>query len=219
MSAAVPPADPPPARRRRVPGAERRGLILGAARGAFARRGFDGASTAAIAADAGCAEAVLYRHFPSKHALLVAVLRREIALRVDANRALAPPGEGRPTPQRMPAQLRARLADDEMTTTLRLLMLAVARADDPPVAEALADLFAVVRAPLRAHLVAARANGSLAPGVDPDDAAWMWHGLMLAALMRRAIADDGVADEGVRAARALAALLGPPEGGPAGQDR
>jgi AcrR family transcriptional regulator len=53
---------------------ERRGAILTAARHEFARRGFRGARTAAIAAGAGCSEPMLYKHFPSKQALFAAVL-------------------------------------------------------------------------------------------------------------------------------------------------
>ena len=53
---------------------ERRASILDAARAEFGRAGYDGTSTAAIAATASCAESVLYRHFPSKLAILRAVL-------------------------------------------------------------------------------------------------------------------------------------------------
>src|SRR5262249_44325204 len=57
-------------------GAERREAILSVARTLFARQGYHGTSTGRIARTAGCSEAVLYRHFPSKQALFAAVLVR-----------------------------------------------------------------------------------------------------------------------------------------------
>lgn len=61
--------------RQRVPSNERRNLILEAARRVFAEKGYDGAKTQRIAAEAKVSEALVYRHFPSKLALYRAVLR------------------------------------------------------------------------------------------------------------------------------------------------
>src|SRR5262245_58247017 len=102
-------------------GPERREVILRAAREVFARHGFHGAGTAAIAAAAGCSEAVIYRHFPSKKALLAAVLEEEVW-------GLAPAGEH---PLRgdsaagLPALLEARLADPDTATAVRMVLLAI----------------------------------------------------------------------------------------------
>src|SRR5919197_449041 len=60
--------------RRRLSAGERRAAIVRAARTAFARHGFHGASTKEIAAAAGCSEPMLYRHFENKHALFAAAL-------------------------------------------------------------------------------------------------------------------------------------------------
>ncbi|HEV8190130.1 MAG TPA: TetR/AcrR family transcriptional regulator [Ktedonobacterales bacterium] len=49
--------------------------ILVAAARLFQERGFEGTSTDAIAASAGVSKETLYRHYPSKEQLLVAVLR------------------------------------------------------------------------------------------------------------------------------------------------
>lgn len=56
---------------RRLSGEERRGSILDAAIEEFAKRGFRGATTAALARAAGITEALLYRHFRSKRALFL----------------------------------------------------------------------------------------------------------------------------------------------------
>jgi AcrR family transcriptional regulator len=48
--------------------------ILDAAKGCFARRGFDGTTTKSVAAAAGISEGLLFRHFPTKSALYAAIL-------------------------------------------------------------------------------------------------------------------------------------------------
>jgi AcrR family transcriptional regulator len=72
-------ADPAPTRqrRRRRDFEESRDLILDAASEAFARRGL-GVSMKEIAADAEVASATLYRHFPSKDALVRAACKRRV---------------------------------------------------------------------------------------------------------------------------------------------
>ena len=75
-----------PARKNRLRALERREQILTAALPVFARSGFSGTGTRPIAAAAGIAEPILYRHFRSKSALFCALLdlvagRLEQALR------------------------------------------------------------------------------------------------------------------------------------------
>lgn len=62
----------------RVSAAERRTLILAAARRVFSRHGYEAARTQEIARSAGISEALMYRHFRSKRALHTAVLRQII---------------------------------------------------------------------------------------------------------------------------------------------
>ncbi len=57
-----------------MPADERRAQLIEAALDVFSRQGFRGATTKEIAAQAGVAEAVIFRHFPSKEALYDAVL-------------------------------------------------------------------------------------------------------------------------------------------------
>ncbi len=59
---------------RRLPSDERREAILDAALGVFAATSYAGATTAAIAREAGVSEPILYRHFPSKRDLYLACL-------------------------------------------------------------------------------------------------------------------------------------------------
>lgn len=62
--------------RRRLPPAERRTQLLGAAAGAFAAEGYAETPVAVIAAAAGVTPRIVYQHFPSKAALYAAVLER-----------------------------------------------------------------------------------------------------------------------------------------------
>jgi TetR/AcrR family transcriptional regulator len=58
----------------RLPAAERRDAIIATATRVFAERGFQWATTAEIAAEAGVSEPILYRHFMSKAELFLACL-------------------------------------------------------------------------------------------------------------------------------------------------
>ena len=58
----------------RLPSRERRQAIVTAVQGAFADKGFDGTTTRELARAAGVSEALLYKHFPSKESLYVAML-------------------------------------------------------------------------------------------------------------------------------------------------
>ncbi len=58
----------------RMPAQDRRKQLLETALDLFARHGFEGTTTKELAAAAGVTEAVIFRHFPSKQALYMAVL-------------------------------------------------------------------------------------------------------------------------------------------------
>jgi TetR/AcrR family transcriptional regulator len=62
-------------------GTDRRRQLIETALDVFSRKGFDGATTKEIAAEAGVTEAIIFRHFPTKQALYAAVVqaRREPA--------------------------------------------------------------------------------------------------------------------------------------------
>lgn len=64
--------------------------IIDAAAAIMRERGIVKATTKAIAREAGCSEALLYRHFPGKHELFMAVLNERLPRPLGA----AAPGEG-----------------------------------------------------------------------------------------------------------------------------
>src|SRR5688572_7839098 len=57
-------------------GEDRRAQLIDVALAQFAEHGYDGASTRAIASAAGVTEALIFRHFPTKRDLLLAVIER-----------------------------------------------------------------------------------------------------------------------------------------------
>jgi AcrR family transcriptional regulator len=65
--------------RQRISADARRVQIVAAARRLFAETGFDATTTRQIAAEAGISDALIYRHFSSKEALLQAIVDEGIA--------------------------------------------------------------------------------------------------------------------------------------------
>jgi AcrR family transcriptional regulator len=59
----------------RISGEERRAAIVRAARNVFVEKGFHATTTRELAKAAGVSEALLFKHFPSKEALYVAIQR------------------------------------------------------------------------------------------------------------------------------------------------
>ncbi|HYM38442.1 MAG TPA: TetR/AcrR family transcriptional regulator [Nitrospiraceae bacterium] len=63
-----------PTHRRKASGRERQAGIIAASASLFAARGFTGTTTREIAKAAGCSEALVFKHFPTKRALYAAIL-------------------------------------------------------------------------------------------------------------------------------------------------
>jgi AcrR family transcriptional regulator len=62
-----------------MPRAAKRGWLLDVAQGLFARHGYHAVGIDTVLAEAGVAKMTLYHHFPSKEALIAAVLERRAA--------------------------------------------------------------------------------------------------------------------------------------------
>jgi AcrR family transcriptional regulator len=189
--------------RRRMPAAERRAAILDAARGAFARAGFHGASTAEIARAAACSEPILYRHFASKQALFAAVLE-DAAMRLrEATEAgmYAEPDD----PFGALVHAGERLAGDpRLTEVLRLRGLAVTMLDDPVVRETVERMASTMRGRVEAAVRRSQATGRIRADVPPEQIAQLWAGLSFLAGFAYAVEGP---DATVALAPARAALL------------
>jgi AcrR family transcriptional regulator len=68
------------------------GALLDATVTCLAERGYAGATTAAVCAQAGVSQGALFRHFPNRQALLVATAEHVATRQVEAFRTLGSPG-------------------------------------------------------------------------------------------------------------------------------
>jgi AcrR family transcriptional regulator len=182
-------------------------MILEAARVAFAERGYHGTTTAEIAAAAACSEAVLYRHFPSKKALLL-----EVYDEIPWTGLIDAPDGGEGDLGGLVAVVRRAGADPEMARVLRTLVLALAMSDDPEVRERLLANFGAIRQRVAESIRAGQAAGRVRADLDPEAVVWLWQGLVLSAGIRNSVSADGVAGGAAAAAELLATLLRPPDG-------
>src|ERR1700750_2605589 len=114
--------------RQRMPAAERREMVLEAAVPEFAAHGLAGTSTEDVARGAGISQPYLFRLFPTKKALFLALVGRCFRGCEGASRAAwaARPGEA---PMTAMAAESTRLLDDR--TLLRLQMQIYAACGDP----------------------------------------------------------------------------------------
>jgi AcrR family transcriptional regulator len=156
--------------------------LLRAALELIAERGYDGASTAAIAARAGLSEMTLFRHFGTKAALLIddpydPLIADAVLSRPKSESPLHAAVRGirdawRAVPEPAAAAVRERLRIVADTPSLAGAMAAGSRATEAAIAGALAQRGAETRdARIVAAAVVAALNASLldwAVGADPE---------------------------------------------------
>ncbi|BDG60693.1 TetR/AcrR family transcriptional regulator [Caldinitratiruptor microaerophilus] len=151
--------------------AERRRLIVEAALPVFASHSYSGATTTDVARAARVAQATIYKHFPTKRDLFLAVLDRTTDLVLERWQQAM---EGAPTPlDRLVALVRTyamMAATDHLA--FRVRVRAVAESGDPVIAtHARASYLRIVEF-LRDVIEEARAAGQTPPDLDPARAAW-----------------------------------------------
>jgi AcrR family transcriptional regulator len=116
--------------RQRMSAGERREMVLEAALGEFAARGLAGASTEEVARRAGISQPYLFRLFPTKRALFLALVRRCFERLEEAFTTAAEGLTGQDAVLAM-ADAYERLLEDRLL--LLLQMQAYAACDDPEV--------------------------------------------------------------------------------------
>jgi AcrR family transcriptional regulator len=146
--------------------AARRGQILNAAIQCFAERGFHQTSTAQICAAAGMSPGNLFHYFPSKDAIIEAIVLEDSAAMAARSAELAREGDLRVALHRMLDEALASLADPLYRRSSMELMAEAVRN---------ARLFALVaeneaarRAGWRRLLQGAQAKGQIAAGAEPE---------------------------------------------------
>jgi AcrR family transcriptional regulator len=148
-------------RRLRVDAQRNTDALLEAAKTAFATAGVD-VPAKEIAARAGVGVGTLYRHFPRRSDLVVAVLRREIDACADAGPALSAAHE--------PAEALAQWLDRYTTFVATKRGLATALHSGDPAFDALPGYFFEQLGPVLDELLdAARATGDIRANVSAKD--------------------------------------------------
>lgn len=161
----------------------KRRQILEAAQRLFIRQGFEGASTDAIAAQAGVSKQTLYRYYPSKDELLVAVMRAMTVDQLFPPAAVTLPFEV--SHERLASQLAAlagaivaRILEPGYLDLVRLVFSESGRRPE------LAELFRAAvpgsgGEQIRELLVQAQARGRVRPDIDIALAVRLFAGALL----------------------------------------
>jgi AcrR family transcriptional regulator len=150
----------------RTRGDESKETILAAARQLFAKRGYRGTSLASIAEAAGLSQPGLLHHYPSKTALLLAVL----ASRDSADGRLSSPrldAAGIGIVDGLAALVAHNESEPELVALFSML-LGEAAAADHPAHDYFVQRYQQIRARFARHLREAQAAQALASGIDPD---------------------------------------------------
>jgi AcrR family transcriptional regulator len=164
----------------RLSAEDRRAAIIKAVRRVFAEKGFDGTTTKALAEAAGVSEALLFRHFPTKEALFVAMqaacCTEQDVIRFDRLNALEPSASTLVLlVHYLVSHVLARNADEERVVLNRLIVRSLA--ENGEFAGLLFGRLATGWIPkVRECVEAALAAGEAVPGpVLPQLGAWFTH--------------------------------------------
>ncbi|MDX6591331.1 MAG: hypothetical protein QOJ13_527 [Gaiellales bacterium] len=187
----------------RMTAVERRAAILNAAIHVFVERSYGGATTAEIAKEAECNEALIFRHFGSKLELFVASLERATELICEEAEESAGTTESGLAQLRALAYSKARDGGGRYRDLGRLRFVAAAEARDPVIADALSKHMNGLQAWTAGRLRAAQQLGELSPDVDPELAAWEWSGVMTLTSLRVMAGDKAASTDFERMANEL----------------
>ncbi len=156
--------------RRRIP-AERRALILEGAQDVFATAGYARAGTSELAEAAGVSAAALYRYFPSKKDLYLAVLQAAGPRLLQIWDRLAEQA-GDPLAFLWSAGLGYYDRMNSRAPITTLWFQALAEADDPAVRSAVAETYTGAVDLLERALEGGKATGRVRPEINSRIAAW-----------------------------------------------
>lgn len=172
--------------------AARRQVILDAAIACFARKGFHGTSTAEICAEAGMSPGNLFHYFPTKHAIIAAIVEEERQETAEFFREL------HEAPDLFAALLGFMdvvlgLAADPVYSSLALEIAAEAMRDEH-IGKLVAANDAELRAALSALIKAASEREQIDAGIDPEAGA-RWIAAIIDGIFGRIAVDPGFKPE------------------------
>ena len=152
--------------------AARRDAILAAARHCFARKGFHQTSTAAICAQAGMSPGNLFHYFPSKQAIIAAIVDQEGAETAAYFAQLQGSADAYGALLAFMDAVLALAADGDVAGLA--LDIAAEALRDPDIAARVARNDATLRAGVQALLESAAARGQVDAALDPaQTAGWI----------------------------------------------
>lgn len=135
----------------------------------FGRRGLRGTSIAAVAAEVGLTDAGVLHHFPTKKALIDAVITRSAELQVKQMRELVAPG-GLEAIRQMAAWGEV-VADAPELAALMAVLSTEALLEDSPVKETIIRRYEAVHDLASGLIREGIARGEIRPDVNADDEA------------------------------------------------
>jgi AcrR family transcriptional regulator len=167
---------------RRPPARQR---LLAAAARVFARDGLSGATTRAIAREAGVNEVTLFRLFRTKERLLDAVVGQNFGPEASQDRPPVPAPTGN---LRADLQGHARRYEELLENNLPLIraMIGEIHHHGDHERQVFKAIFRPLREALIARLEAAAVQGALRPGADPVILADLFNGMVFTGVIRRA---------------------------------
>lgn len=159
--------------------------VLDAVATLLVRGGLEAVTIEAVIATSGVARATVYRHWPSRRALVMDGLSHLI----DPPPVIAPVGSIRDQLTQLFAAFADQLASEDAAATVPVLLASARR--DPELAELMTTFTAQRRAPVISLLTAAIARGDLAENADAEAMC----DLLIGALFFRRVVMDQPIDE------------------------
>ncbi len=192
----------------RLPAAKRREQLLDTAAKLFALHGYAGATTSEIAKAAGVTEPIIYRHFPSKRDMFIALIERTgeqtIKLWEHELRTAPDPAE------RLKRLIRANpMVTNRGRGLYRVIVTAMTEVEDPAILKALNDHIQMLHAFLTREVERAQENQQVSARFSPGITAWglIDMGVGYGVLSAMNIAQHGVDERGMHIGDLLGELM------------
>ncbi|GGF84817.1 TetR family transcriptional regulator [Azorhizobium oxalatiphilum] len=145
---------------------EQRQRILSAAATCFARDGFHGTSMQKVCAEASMSPGALYRYFPSKEAIIAAIVENE---RAERARVFDNVSRSANLIEGLIGCMMEFLADDSASCAELSPEILAEASRNPKLREIIEPFEEETRQMIRALILGAQQTGEIDPAIDPDD--------------------------------------------------
>jgi AcrR family transcriptional regulator len=155
----------------RLKAPQRREQLMDVASKLFAKHGYDATTTAAIAEAAGVTEPILYRHFPSKQEMFVAIVKAVSAQTMEHWQEII---AGLTDPAQQIRQVSAEMPDHmaHLADAYRVLHGALATSRDKKVLAVIKDHYTEIEKFFSKIVKDGQKTGTFRKDVQPKTAAW-----------------------------------------------